>query len=58
MLLVELSWFIVVISLNTKTGDPDSRMSIGEPAPIATISLKLPLFWPSDSEVWFAQAEA
>ena len=58
MLLVELSWFIVVISLNTKTGDPDARMSIGEPAPIATISLKLPLFWPSDSEVWFAQAEA
>ena len=48
MLLVELSWFIVVISLNTKIGDPDARMPIIEPAPIATVSLKLLPFWPSD----------
>ena len=48
MLLVELSWFIVVTSLNTKIGGPDARISIIEPAPITTVSLKLPPFWPSD----------
>ena len=33
-------------------------MAEQEPAPMYAIALKLPDFWPSDPELWFAQVEA
>jgi len=28
------------------------------PAQVATVSIKLPPFWPSDLQIWFTQVEA
>ena len=33
-------------------------MSTDQSAPVTHIAIKLPLFWPSDPAIWFAQGEA
>ncbi len=38
--------------------DAPERVEAISLAALATVSVKLPPFWPSDPEVWFAQVEA
>lgn len=50
--------------LSLHIGDPDVKMtedsssSTSSAPTITAVSLKLPEFWPSDPQLWFAQAEA
>ena len=42
--------------------DGDADASTSTPSPAASIapkvSMKLPVFWPDDTKVWFSQADA
>ena len=34
------------------------KMSLEDPNHVAAVTLKIPFFWPSDSQIWLAQVEA